>query len=100
MEQVSKKLVTIITELSLENTLTRELEQCGASGYTITKASGKGSKGTRDANWDPNSNIRVEVICDSAIATRINDVLVKKYYDNFAMVAFTQDIYVMRADKF
>ncbi len=95
-----KKLVTIITELSLETTLIREIEQCGATGYTITNARGKGSRGERDAEWDADRNIRVEIVCNAKVAEAINYMLQEKYYDHFAMVSFTQDVSVLRANKF
>ena len=100
MENISKKLVTIITELSLENTLIRELEICGATGHTITNARGKGTRGEREAEWDANSNIRVEVICSDEVCKKICNMLTEKYYDHFAMVTFVQDISVLRANKF
>ena len=63
MQAVYRQLVTIITEAVLESELTRQLEQLGARGYTITEARGKGSRGVRDAGWDEVRNIRIEVIC-------------------------------------
>ena len=96
----SRKLVTIITELSLENTLTRELETFKISGYTISDVRGKGSKGERAGGWDASRNIRIEVVCNEENANAINAMLQKKYYDNFAMVSFTQDVAVLRPEKF
>jgi nitrogen regulatory protein PII len=66
MQAVYRQLVTIITEAVLESELTRQLEQLGARGYTITEARGKGSRGIRDAGWDEVRNIRIEVICEEA----------------------------------
>ncbi|MFK8012659.1 MAG: hypothetical protein AB8B80_11495 [Marinicellaceae bacterium] len=100
MTQIIRKLVTIITELSLESTLIRELEKCGALGYTVTNARGKGNQGKRAAEWDANSNIRVEVICTAEVADAINIMLQEKYYANFAMISFASDISVLRPKKF
>lgn len=100
MQYVTRKLVTIITELPLENKLKRLVQDSGATGYTISQATGKGSQGKREGSWDQNSNIRVEVICNEEVADRINKEIFAKYYNDFAMVAFTQDITVMRPDKF
>jgi len=100
MTNLIRKMLTIITELSLESTLIRELEKCGATGYTITNARGKGSKGKRAAEWDASSNIRVEVICSIEVAEAINQMLQDKYYENFAMISFTSDVSVLRPKKF
>ncbi|GAB3233652.1 MAG: transcriptional regulator [Aeromonadaceae bacterium] len=100
MQAVYRQLVTIITEAVLESELTRQLEQLGARGYTITEARGKGSRGIRDAGWDEVRNIRIEVICEEAVAEAIMDHLQAHYYDNFAMVIFSSEIRVRRANKF
>ena len=39
------KLLTIVTEAALENTLAKTIERLGAHGYTITDARGKGGRG-------------------------------------------------------
>ena len=96
----TRKLITIVTELSLENTLTRALEAFKISGYTILDARGKGSRGDRGGGWDASRNIRVEVVCESDVATEINNMLKERFYDNFAMISFTQDVTVLRPDKF
>ncbi len=96
----TKQLVTIVTEAVLESELTRVLERLGAKGYTITEARGKGSRGIRDAGWDEVRNLRLEVICDEAVAEAIMDHLQDHYYDNFAMVMFSTQIRVRRGEKF
>lgn len=96
----TKQLVTIVTEAVLESELTRVLERLGAKGYTITEARGKGSRGIRDAGWDEVRNLRLEVICDEAVAEAIMDHLQDHYYDNFAMVMFSTQIQVRRGEKF
>lgn len=94
------KLLTIITESALENELTDVFERLGASGYTITNARGKGSRGIRDAGWSTSSNIRLEVICGAALAETIADHMREHYYRDYAMVLFVTDVGVMRPEKF
>ncbi len=94
------KLVTIVTESALESRLVKEIEDNGASGYTLTNARGKGSRGNRSGSWDSNSNIRVEVICDEQVAAKISKHVTEKYFEHYAMVVFTSDIEVMRPDKY
>jgi hypothetical protein len=68
MHQETRKLLTVITEAALESALCEELIQLGASGYTVTDARGRGSRGVRDAGWSSSGNIRIEVVCDTGIA--------------------------------
>lgn len=95
-----RRLLTIITESALEHTLTRDLEQLGAHGYTITDARGKGHHGLRDAGWEATGNIRVEVVCDAATAERITGHLQERYYPDYAMILYVHDIEVLRPEKF
>jgi len=95
-----RKLLTIITEAALEHLLIDDIEQLGATGYTITDARGKGSRGTRNAGWETNGNIRLEIICDDEVATAISKHLKEKYYNNYAMILYICDVDVLRQDKF
>ena len=100
MLTIHRKLVTIITEAALESEIIEAVETLGASGYTITNARGKGSRGVRDAGWAISSNIRIEVICSDELAERLCAFLNEKYYNNYAMVVFESEVGVLRKDKF
>lgn len=45
-------------------------------------------------------NIRIEIICDEPIATRVLDLLVENYYQNYTFVTFVADVGVLRPEKF
>lgn len=100
MSLITRKLLTIVTEAAIEETLLRELETLGARGYTITDARGKGHRGRRDGDWGPNANIRIEVLCDAATALAISSALRERYYDNYSMVLYLGDVEVLRPEKF
>ena len=100
MPDIDRKLVTIVTEAVLEPDLLEELEELGASGYTITEARGSGNRGVRDAGWLSSGNVRVEVVCSSELADGIAKRLRDKYYDHYAMILFESDIRVLRPGKF
>ena len=72
----------------------------GASGYTVTNARGRGSRGVRDAGWSSSGNIRIEVVCDTGIAEKIAARLRDKYYSDYAMILFLSDVSVLRPKKF
>ena len=79
MHRHMRKLLTIITEAALENLVLKDLEHLGAHGYTVSDARGKGTRGARTSNWDTNSNIRIEVVCDETTAHAIASHLKEKY---------------------
>lgn len=99
-DQYKRKIVTIVTEAAIESQLLKDLEDLKATGYTITDARGKGSRGVRNAGWETSGNIRIEVICDTALADKIANYVKDKYYENYAMVIFMSDVIVLRPDKF
>lgn len=88
------KLVTIVTEASIEKLLINELNNLGVSGYTITDARGRGGHGTREADWKTSSNIRIEIICNSDLADKILKMVYKCYYNNYAIITFLSDVNV------
>lgn len=95
-----RKLLTVVTEQALESRLTRDLDRLGANGYTITDARGKGHRGAREAGWEVDSNIRIEVVCDDETARRLAAHLRDNYYDDYAMILLLSDVEVLRPDKF
>jgi len=99
-EDFRRKLLTVITEAALETHLTRDLDRLGAPGYTVSNARGRGQRGVRDAGWEADSNIRLEVICDDETAHKIARHLRDRYYDNYAMILTLADVEVLRPGKF
>jgi len=95
-----RKLVTIVTEAALEHEIVGEIQQLGATGYTISDARGKGGRGVRNASWTQSANIRIEVVCQEAVADAIAAMLRTRYYDNYAMILFIGDVTVLRPGKF
>jgi hypothetical protein len=100
MEQFNRRLLTIVTEAVLERELLAEFDALGVRGYTITDARGRGGRGTRKSDWAQDGNIRVEIVCEPALAERVAAQLRDRYYDHYAMILFMQDVGVLRPDKF
>ncbi|MBS1141993.1 MAG: transcriptional regulator [Proteobacteria bacterium] len=99
-QMTARKLLTIVCEADLERLLIGLLGNIGARGYTITDARGHGAHGERDGLWPPSANIRIEVICDEALACKIASDLQERYYEGYGMIVFIVDAQVLRPDKF
>jgi nitrogen regulatory protein PII len=95
-----RTLLTVITQAAIEQTLLRDLDRLGVRGYTVSDARGRGSRGVRDAAWEEAANIRIEVICPRAQAESVLGHFQARYYADYAMVAFLQDIDILRPEKF
>ena len=95
-----RKLLTIICESDLEKKLGDDVMGLGAHGYTVTEARGRSAGGERDAAWSPSGNIRMEVICEAAVADSIAAHLRKSYFEHYALVLYMSDVDVLRGEKF
>ena len=95
-----RALLTVITEAAIEHKLLRDLDNLGVRGYTVSDARGRGVRGVRDASRDDAANIRIEVICTRALADVSLKYIHDHYYVNYGMVAFLQDVEIIRPEKF
>ncbi|HEY5762384.1 MAG TPA: DUF3240 family protein [Rhodocyclaceae bacterium] len=100
MQNHPKKLLVIIAEAALEKLLVEDILRLGAHGYTVLDARGDGTRGKRQASWEGDSSIRVEVICDEATAERIADHVSETYFTNYAVTLYVADVRVQRSSKF
>ncbi len=95
-----RKLLTVICETDIERKLSNDVMALGAHGYTVTEARGRGAHGERDAAWGPSGNIRMEIICEEAVARAIAAHLERTYFQHFGMVLYMYDVEVLRDGKF
>ena len=99
MQTVTLKLVTIVTERILEDRLLRKVEELGAKGYTLTQASGKGSRGVRASEWE-GPDTRIEMLVSQAVAEKIVAFIADKFFEHYAVIVYVQDAEVVRGDKY
>lgn len=98
--------VVIITEKLISQKVFNIIEECGATGYTIVAAGGKGSRNVRTTNEraivvDDFANVKIEVIVkdrDTAeqIITRVSD----KYFANYPGICYIEAVEILRPAKF
>jgi nitrogen regulatory protein P-II 2 len=98
-ELVPLKLVTIVAERILRSRLVQEIQELGARGFTITEATGEGSRGVRASEWE-GANIKVEMIVAPDVAMRIVDHVAAVYFAYHAVIVYVQDVDVVRGDKY
>ena len=99
MDLVPLKLVTIVAESLLEKRLVEEVKRLGAKGYTITPARGEGSRGIRSVYWE-GQNIRLETIVSEEVALRILQRLQEEYFPHYAVIAYVENVWVVRGEKY
>lgn len=99
MHTVRLKLVTIITERILEDRLLRMLIELGASGYTLTQATGRGSRGVRASEWE-GPDTRIESLVSPKVADAIVEQVAQRYFEHYAVIVYVQDADVVRGEKY
>jgi nitrogen regulatory protein P-II 2 len=93
------KLLTIVAEAILEDQLVADLRRLGATGYSIGKVRGEGSRGVRASEWE-GRNIRIETIVAPATAHALLDHVARTYFEHYAVIAYIQNVEVARGDKY
>jgi hypothetical protein len=87
-----RKLLTVVCESMLEPDLAEEIVALGAVGYTITDARGLGTHGMRSGSWAKEGNIRLEILCDDAVAARVIEHLRQNYDRDYGLLVFSYDV--------
>lgn len=99
MHTTTLKLVTIVTERILEDRLLRAIEKLGAKGYTLTQATGRGSRGVRASEWE-GPDTRIESLVSPQVADAIVEHIATEYFEHYAVIVYVQDAQVVRGEKY
>jgi nitrogen regulatory protein PII len=99
MSLVDLKLITIVSERILKNQIIKKIQECGAKGYTMIEATGEGSRGIRASEFE-GRNVKIEIIASNEVASKIFQVIRAEYFENFAVIVYSQDVKVVRGDKY
>ena len=100
MKTHPRKLLIVIAEAALERQLVADVKRLGAHGYTVIDVRGGGARGDRNADWDADRSIQMEVICDDAVAEAIAEHIHLTYFDDYAVSVFITEVGVLRSAKF
>lgn len=99
IETIPRTLVTIIAETILTGALRDAVLAAGATGVTLSEATGIGSRGRRTGEI-PGDNVRLETVVDVATAERILALLTEQYLRDYAIVVWTTEVRVIRGEKY
>jgi nitrogen regulatory protein P-II 2 len=97
--KTAMKLVTVVTEGLLKDEVAALLRRCGATGYTVSRSEGEGSRGVRARDWE-GPNQKFESIVTAPVSEAIMHALSDSYFESYAVVAWITDVEVLRGVKF
>ena len=93
------KLVTIVVEPILANQIKDEIQEIGSSGVTTTEVQGEGTRNLH-AGEVPGNKTKLECVVDPAFAKKVMEHIAEKYFGNFSVITYSQDVEVLRPEKF
>lgn len=96
---VTKKLLTIVVEASLEQRIAKDLIAGGAKGFTVTTAHGQGPKNQRAGDLE-GGNVKIESVVSETILPTLLDALEKKYFEHYACTLWITDVQVLRGERY
>lgn len=96
---VPLKLVSIVTEGLLKEQMIDLLHEQGATGYTVIRAEGEGSRGVRAADWE-GPNFKFEIVASPEVAAAIMKAVQEKFLTHYSVIVWQSDVDVLRGDKF
>jgi len=99
MNTVVMKRVVIIGDNTVEYRLLKEIMALGATGYTCYGVHGQGARGIRPRHAEP-GNTKIEVITTPEVAHAILEHVSHRYFNEYAMIAFIDDVEVIEGEKF
>lgn len=92
-------LVTVVIEGLLKEQLIQLLRRNGATGFTITRTEGEGSRGVRASDWE-GPNLRFECIVPQESGDRILQEVGEIFFENYSVIAWLTQVNVLRGEKF
>ncbi|MCA3011419.1 MAG: transcriptional regulator [Myxococcaceae bacterium] len=99
LKTVKVRLLTIIAEAVLRDRLVEELKLAGASGYTVAEVHGSGFGTVRASEW-AGPSVRFETVVTDEVAQALLAVLAERYFPSWSVVAYLQDVEVVRAERY
>jgi nitrogen regulatory protein P-II 2 len=100
LEKHLRQLLVIITEAALEKKLVQDVKRLGAHGYTVFDVRGGGEYSEREGLIEADRTIRMEVICDAAVADQIANHVLTTYAIHYHVALYFAHVHVLRPLKY
>ena len=97
--------VVVITEKAILDRVAEVVEACGARGWTVVAAGGKGDRGRRSGESpgvaDAFVNVKLEaIVLDKATAERIATEVAAAFFGDYAGLTYLEPVEILRPERF
>ena len=99
MKLIHFKLVTIICEPGLKNSIVDLSQELGCTGFTITEVKGQGN-GEKSGGEIPDEKLKIEIVLELQLAEKLMERLAASYFENYSVITYAADVSVLRPSKF
>jgi nitrogen regulatory protein P-II 2 len=99
MELSALKKLTVIAEALLRDRLVNDLKAQGVRGYSLSRVEGEGTRHFHASDFE-GDNVQIESIVSPDIAEKVLEHLKSHYFEDFSIIAYTQDVQVLRKERF
>jgi hypothetical protein len=100
MNKHAKTLLVINAEAVLEKSLSRDVRERGAQGWTVTEVHGASLEGVREGAWEADRTIEMKVICDEAVADAIAEHVLATYAPHYSVALWFTSVQVLRPERY
>jgi nitrogen regulatory protein PII len=97
MKKLLKK-ITIVAERVLHEELLELLKRHHVTGWTVQSVTGEGSSGIHASDWE--GSVQIYTLVSAAVADEIMEEVAQLYFENWSVVVYSQDVEVMRPQKY
>jgi hypothetical protein len=91
--------MTVVSERLLKDDIIELMKEEGAKGFSITDSVGEGSRGVHASDWE-GRNVKIESVVHDETAKRILKRIADDYFEDYAVIAYTYPVTVVREEKF
>lgn len=99
MELTALKKLTVITEALLRERILADLKSLGVKGYSIARVEGEGMRHLHTSDFE-GDNIQLDTIVTEEVAQAALETLNRKYFSDFSIIVYLQDVKVLRSERF
>lgn len=102
MQLYPLKIVSVVGETVIMEDIAEKAMKLGATGYTMTEVSGRGSRSARNVavvTGGPKT-MKVEFVVPMIVAEKILSHVSHNYFEHYACIAWLSDVQVVRGHEY